>query len=359
MKKILLSAIFASCFVTANAQQLQAIDFESLSFGNVTTDITGATAGQGQMFLVSNNGTAPTTSTNANVANAQVFNSGGTNLKTLKMEGPDGDKGARLLFQKDVLSTAWAARATGNNTIEVAFDINPGGATTSVNDFGVYILTAAPVRIIAAVEVNAASKVISVTAYGKPEGQANAGDYTYTFGTATNPLKLPADQWSNLKLSYNKTTGEIRIKGPGFPEEGGFIEASTTAAGSEPFIMNITSFSGTTTGTGAVTNTSAAVMHFDNFVVKAIGGTTGKEDFADNSFSVYPNPSNDVVNIENTINALIQDISITDMNGRVVKTMKFNGESSIKLSISDLTTGIYMMNINSDKGSITRKIIKN
>lgn len=358
MKKILLSAVFASCFITANAQQLQAIDFENLTVGNVVTDITGATAGQGQIFMVSNNGDAPTTSTNANVSNAQVFNSGGTNLKTLKLEGPDGDKGFRILGQRDVLADAWGSRTSGNNIIEVSFDINPGTATTSVNSFGVYIITAAPIRIIAGISVNAATRVISVTAYGKPAGE-DAGSYTYTFGSQADPLKLAADQWSKLTLSYNKTTGEIIIKGPGFPETGGVIEGSTTAAGSDPALVNILCDSGTTTGTGAVTNTSAAVMYLDNIVVKAIGGTAGREDFAANSFSVYPNPSNDILNIDNTANALMQDISITDMNGRTVKTIKLNGESSAKVNVSNLNTGIYMMSIKSDKGTVTKKIIKN
>ncbi|WP_407934909.1 T9SS type A sorting domain-containing protein, partial [Flavobacterium lindanitolerans] len=34
-------------------------------------------------------------------------------------------------------------------------------------------------------------------------------------------------------------------------------------------------------------------------------------------------------------------------------------DSSAQVNISDLSAGVYMMNINSDQGSVTKKIIKN
>lgn len=353
MKKILLSAVFASCFITANAQELQAFNFNDLTVGNVATDIAGTAAGQGQLYLVSSNGTAPTTSTNANVSNAQIVNTGGTNLKTLKIDGPDGDKGGRFLFKKDALPTAWTARTAGNNTIEIEFEINPGGATTSVNDFGIHVYNADATKILIGAEVKASTKVLSIVGYSTPTGQP-VGNYNYTFGTQADPLKLPADQWSKITISFNKTTGEMKIKAPGLPAAGNTVPGS--AAGVDPDEVDVVCFAGSRTG---AINTASAAMNFDNITVKAVGGTTGTEGFANNSFSVYPNPSNDVLNIENTANALMQDISITDMNGRVVKTAKLNGESSVKLNISDLTTGIYMMTIVSDKGSVAKKIIKN
>ncbi|RWW92261.1 T9SS type A sorting domain-containing protein [Flavobacterium cerinum] len=353
MKKFLLSAVFASCFITANAQELQAFNFNDLTVGNVTTDIAGTAAGQGLLYLVSANGAAPTTSTNANVSNAQIVSTGGANLKTLKIDGPDGDKGGRFLYKKDALPTAWIGRTAGNNTIEIEFEINPGGATTSVNDFGVYVYNADATKVLVGVSVKASTKVLSIVGYSTPTGQP-VGNYNYTFGTQADPVKLPADQWSKIKISFNKTTGEMKIIAPGLPAAGNVVPGS--AAGLDPDEVDVVSFAGSRTG---AINAASATMHFDNIVVKAVGGTTGKEDFAANSFSVYPNPANDILNIDNTVNALMQDISIVDMNGRTVKTVKLNGESSVKVTISDLTTGIYMMNIQSDKGAITKKIIKN
>lgn len=353
MKKILLSAVFASCFITANAQELQAFNFNDLTVGNVTTDIAGTAAGQGGLYLISANGTAPTTSTNANVSNAQIVSTGGTNLKTLKIDGTDGDKGGRFLFKKDALPASWTARTTGNNTIEIEFEINPGGATTSVNDFGIHVYNADATKILIGAEVKASTKVLTLVGYSTPTGQP-VGNYNYTFGTQADPFKLPADQWSKITISFNKTTGDMKIKALGLPAEGNTIPGS--AAGVDPDEIYVVSFAGSRTG---AINTASASMHFDNITAKAVGGTAGREDFAANSFSVYPNPSSDVLNIDNTVDALLQDISITDMNGRVVKTIKLSGQSSAKLNISDLTTGVYMMNIISDKGNVTKKIVKN
>lgn len=76
------------------------------------------------------------------------------------------------------------------------------------------------------------------------------------------------------------------------------------------------------------------------------------------SFSVYPNPATDVLNISNSINAEINAITITDLNGRTVKQITANGSVDSQINISDLNAGVYFVNINSNEGSLTKKIIK-
>jgi hypothetical protein len=48
----------------------------------------------------------------------------------------------------------------------------------------------------------------------------------------------------------------------------------------------------------------------------------------------------------------------TDVNGRIVKNVKFDGVSETQISVSELSSGIYMMKIVSDKGTTTKKVIK-
>jgi hypothetical protein len=76
------------------------------------------------------------------------------------------------------------------------------------------------------------------------------------------------------------------------------------------------------------------------------------------SFSVYPNPATDVLNISNSINAEINAITITDLNGRTVKQITANGSVDSQINISDLNAGVYFVNINSNEGSLTKKIVK-
>lgn len=75
--------------------------------------------------------------------------------------------------------------------------------------------------------------------------------------------------------------------------------------------------------------------------------------------TVSPNPTNGVVSIANNENILINGVVMTDINGRTVKTLKFDGVSNTQLNISDLAAGIYMMTISSDNGVATKKVIKN
>ena len=51
--------------------------------------------------------------------------------------------------------------------------------------------------------------------------------------------------------------------------------------------------------------------------------------------------------------------SITDLNGRTVQSVKFNNVNTAQVNISGLSAGMYLMNIASDHGNVTKKIIKN
>jgi len=105
------------------------------------------------------------------------------------------------------------------------------------------------------------------------------------------------------------------------------------------------------------TSSNAYMFMVDDFKVTA--ATLSIKDVVENSFSVYPNPTNNLVKISNTSSYLINSIAISDLNGRTVKSIKLNGETSAEVNISDLSAGIYLMNISSDQGSVIKKIVKN
>ncbi len=74
-------------------------------------------------------------------------------------------------------------------------------------------------------------------------------------------------------------------------------------------------------------------------------------------FAVYPNPANSVVNVASSKN-VISNVSLVDVNGRTVKNASVDGNNA-QINISDLASGVYMMTISSDKGSVTKKVVKN
>jgi len=95
----------------------------------------------------------------------------------------------------------------------------------------------------------------------------------------------------------------------------------------------------------------------DDFKVTTTG-TVSVKDVLASQLSVSPNPASNVINITNTSNIIVNGASIADLNGRVVKSVKF-GAADAQVNISDLASGVYMMTITSDKGTTTKKIIKN
>jgi hypothetical protein len=146
------------------------------------------------------------------------------------------------------------------------------------------------------------------------------------------------------------------------------VASQTTVVGSETGLSNATyvqkTFTFTAPSTGvfyfAFHHTSPAnaagthALLIDNFVVTQ---TLGTNEYLSGKFNVYPNPAANVINIANTVDATINTIEMSDLNGRVVKSVKMNAAEG-QVSVSDLATGVYMMKISTDQGVAIKKIVK-
>ena len=77
------------------------------------------------------------------------------------------------------------------------------------------------------------------------------------------------------------------------------------------------------------------------------------DEFDNNDFSLYPNPTNKSFSIESKY--IINHISINDIQGKSVKTFK---EPLTSYNIEELTSGLYFINIKTNEGQITKKLIK-
>src|SRR5690606_20786477 len=95
-------------------------------------------------------------------------------------------------------------------------------------------------------------------------------------------------------------------------------------------------------------------FYVDNIVIAEDGASTG--DFVSSTFSVYPNPAKDVINVANSVDA-IENVTITDMNGRVVKQVVL-GANEGQINIADLSQGVYILNATSNGKSVIEKIVK-
>jgi len=97
------------------------------------------------------------------------------------------------------------------------------------------------------------------------------------------------------------------------------------------------------------------VAYIDNIKIN-VESFASTEDFATTSFSIYPNPATDVINISNSLD-VIENVKITDLNGRIVKEIASDIEK-VQINISDLAQGVYILNATSNGRTITEKIVK-
>jgi hypothetical protein len=79
--------------------------------------------------------------------------------------------------------------------------------------------------------------------------------------------------------------------------------------------------------------------------------TTGIEDLMLQNISVYPNPCVDELRIDSEINGL--QFTIYDLQGKSI----INTNSSV-INVTSLTSGVYVLKINTERGERTVKVIK-
>lgn len=94
--------------------------------------------------------------------------------------------------------------------------------------------------------------------------------------------------------------------------------------------------------------TYGADLSIDNINISA---GTGIEENAEN-ISVYPNPANDMVNVE--ASSLISNIEIFSISGQKIGEYAANGNNA-SINISSLSNGLYLMKINTENGVINEK----
>ena len=86
-------------------------------------------------------------------------------------------------------------------------------------------------------------------------------------------------------------------------------------------------------------------------------GFLSTDEFAENNFSVYPNPSNGQISLSMTINLGEGQIQIMDLNGRVVLAQDNLLEGTININASKLAAGVYLLQVSNQTISETIKLI--
>ena len=86
--------------------------------------------------------------------------------------------------------------------------------------------------------------------------------------------------------------------------------------------------------------------------------TTGINDYTlDNSVTVFPNPTNGLVQIKNG-EWRMENVEVYDAYGKLLNTMNVNDHTA-NLDLSGYAKGTYFVRVTTEKGVVTKRVVKN
>lgn len=169
--------------------------------------------------------------------------------------------------------------------------------------------------------------------------------WTPTAATAASPMKLDVTVGTN-QITTAQTT----------------VLASITETLKTLYTTRTATYTAPTAGiyyfgfhNNSAVGTNQTFLFFDTLNMTS---TLSVDAFDESTISIAPNPATEFINVTNSSNNSILNIVLTDLNGRIVKNIKVENKNDNQINISDLSSGIYMMKIVSDKGTSTKKVIK-
>jgi len=154
---------------------------------------------------------------------------------------------------------------------------------------------------------------------------------------------------------------EINIPAPPVITQSGNVLNSTAPSGNQWFnsmglIPGATSDSYTPTATGdyycTVTNSNSCTSDKSNTINVIISSLPGIDEM--DRIIIYPNPTTDNFTVHSPQKSSIQ---IIDVRGKIIRTLTATANRS-EIDISDLPRGLYVIKIDTEKGFVIRKVIK-
>ena len=193
--------------VTANADMVVSQqNFDNLTPGNLASDTTGTTAGQGGWYIFGS------TASYAQVVadpNGATHNGG----QVLQTQAATSGTSTRFTWNDDVMNTM-GSNPTENNVFNMTYDFYMGGvSSTSTNRYGNYLYDTTGTKIIAGVTMqNNTGQFYLLANYN------NAGTVgNFSFSTGTSGI-LQRNRWYTFAYTFNTTTGRVTA---GFSADGG------------------------------------------------------------------------------------------------------------------------------------------
>ncbi|WP_347217865.1 T9SS type A sorting domain-containing protein [Chryseobacterium sp.] len=274
----------------------------------------------------------------------EVTQGNGGQGKILKITTPNNQFMDRYEIQDTSnLGVLWAGRQPGSNILRVKFQLYTKDIKSDIS-IAVYD---SQKRLIVGIRIGLEGKIID--GFARATKKTDNSEALYTVSLLAHQ-SIPANTLQNIEYTYNYDTGTVTLVGPyGI----GVLDAAHPQYNPIPH-QDISQHNMYFSFLSGVQN---GVMLLDNYQIEAIPPTslsTIDNKFENQNFKIYPNPSNDYINIKYPDIKKIQSMEILDINGRLVDKPVV----SPRVNVSGLSVGNYIIKLITDKGIYTEKFIK-
>ncbi len=347
MKKIYITLLLISTYIV-NAQVIYNETFDNFILGNLGTDSDGLIPGQGDWLTF---------------GETQI--SKNNNLFTIENEQ---GRGKALKLKSEIMPNVYGNvikkninqlinnRRSGYNVIkfEIDYYTGPKGEIKPPTGAGNVLLfnSSNSYRYLFAIRFSYSGNFYAYTDSG--------GAYHNRITFNNNNDVFPFDTWLKIILYLDYNNKKIYTEIPYFNKvvKVDFLNLATSNNLFEDFKpQNVQLYFRTI----EVIDDKKVYVKVDNIKITALKDIPtylSVNEVLNEKFNIFPNPVNDVVNITNNDNIKINKIKIYNENGKFVKEENYNTENNIQLNIENLQSGIYMLDLETDHGSATKKIIK-
>ena len=357
MKKYVIFYNLLLFTVFCNAQVLFTEDFNSYAVGAISNDITGTLPGKGGWYIdVVESSHPPAIPIPTTINDYQIIAETGRGNVFYSPTFPDATTTLyRWLFRNDI-KTFWQQRTPGNNVLKISFDVYNSGDESVALDTSLFSNEGSIIGFQHFLEYNS---------IGGGQGQRGLYDrigLLHYFTLNGKISVLPPHTWVTLEMYVDYNTSKIYYSIPmlnmtmqldllyTLQQNGEFDDSPNR------FALRITNLHRSNSPSGTTG------LKFDNLSISAQNTvpvvTTDIPAVVGNNFTVYPNPAINLVTINSTENGLIQQVQIYDVLGKMVDRYLFNNQTEVQLNTENLAEGVYMLHIQTNKGTGISKLIK-
>lgn len=349
MKKFLIPTLTILLGCTLNAQILYTENFNNHTIGNLGADTTGTVPEQGGWLTYTDVYNTPSPMVGS-VNDYQITaESGKGNVLKIKSTIIN-QKVINTVFRTD-LKPYWQQRTAGNNVLKFSFDYFTEGIALA--DSFIINFENSKGKELFGYRIELVTSRVNYAIADKPNGYT-VSRLKYANGQL---VVIPKNTWVTLELYVDYNNSKVYYSIPSFNYTVAYnmIALDPDGNGENDGMPEKLTF---------LSNKSAVqsdyTLRIDNINMSAQNTVPAlsTNNVLATTFNLYPNPATNIVNITNSENMLVNQITVYDVTGKHLSTQTFNNEAEIQLNVENLASGTYMLHIQTNEGTAVKKLVK-